>query len=97
MLKPSAQQLFQPAVSQAADDLEAGVALHHGGAQLRRHMKNARKREGRYGMSIGKEHRSSSRKVDLAVAFVGARMLYRLVSLKTTRSSGKGRLMLLPD
>jgi hypothetical protein len=45
-------------------------------------MKNARKREGRYGMTVGKEHRSSSRKVDLAVCAIGARMLWRQVSLK---------------
>jgi len=95
MLKPSAQQLFQPAVSQAADDLEAGVALHHGGTQLRRHMKNARRREGRYGVTIGKEHRSSSRKVDLAVGFVGARMLYRLVTLKKPIGSGRGRVIVM--
>ena len=95
MLKPSAQQLFQPAVSQAAEDLKAGVALHHGGSALRRHMKNARLREGRYGATVGKEHRSSSRKVDLAVCFIGARMLYRLVSLKKTTGTGKGRVILM--
>jgi hypothetical protein len=97
MLRPSSQQLFQPAVSQVADDLEAGSALHHGGTQLRRHMKNARLREGRFGATIGKEHRSSSRKVDLAVCFVGARMLWRLVTLKKPIGSGRGRVIILPD
>jgi hypothetical protein len=98
MLKPSAQQLFQPAVTQAADDLESGVALHHGGSQLRRHMKNARRREGRYGVTVGKEHRSSSRKVDLAVCFIGARMLWRQVRLgRKVGAPGKGRVIILPD
>jgi hypothetical protein len=44
-------------------------------------MKNARRREGRYGVTVGKEHRSSSRKVDLAVCAIGARMLWRLIRL----------------
>lgn len=96
MLTASAQQLFQPAVSQAAEDLEQGVAPHHGGQQLRRHMKNARRREGRYGVTIGKEHRSSARKVDLAVCFVGARMLWRTVRLtQKTGTPGRGRVILL--
>ncbi|MGH3631469.1 MAG: hypothetical protein ACRDRL_29020 [Sciscionella sp.] len=97
MLKPSPQQMFQPAVSQVAEDLEAGVALHHGGERLRQHMKNARRREARYGITIGKEHRSSQRKVDLAVCFVGARMLMRLVNLKQQPGTGKGRVIILPD
>lgn len=96
MLKPGPQQQFQPAVSQLREELEAGTALHNGGAEMRRHMKNARKREGRYGLSIGKEHRSSARKVDLAVCAVGARMLWRLVRLsKKAGTPGKGRVILL--
>lgn len=95
MLRPSCQQLFQPAVSQAAEDLEAGVAIHHGGDRLRQHMKNARRREGRYGVTIGKEHRSSRRKVDLAVCFIGARMLMRLVNLNKPRGPGKGRVIVM--
>lgn len=98
MLKPSSQQVFQPAVSQLAEDLEAGTALHHGGRRLVQHMKNAREREGRYGLSIGKEHRSSKRKVDLAVCAVGARMLWRTVQLAQKKSAGapgKGRVIAL--
>ena len=96
MLKPGSQAVFQPAVSQLAEDLEAGVALHHGGTALRQHMKNARRREGRYGVSIGKEHRSSARKVDLAVCAVGARMLWRQLVLAQRQSKGtpgKGRVI----
>ena len=97
MRKPSAQQVFQPAVSQLAEDLESGSALHHGGDRLRQHMKNARRREGRYGVSIGKEHRSSSRKVDLAVCAIGARMMWRQLRLtqKSNGAPGKGRVIAL--
>lgn len=82
MLKPGPQQLFQPAVSQTADDLEHSAFAVQDSKRLIQHMKNARRREGRYGMSMGKEHRTSSRKVDLAVCLVGARMLRRQVLLK---------------
>jgi hypothetical protein len=81
MLKPGAQAQFQPAVSQLAEDMKAETAFHHGGAILMRHMKNARRRDGRYGTTIGKETRSSARKVDLAVCAIGARMLWRMVQL----------------
>jgi hypothetical protein len=57
-------------------------------------MKNARRREGKFGVTIGKEHRSSSRKVDLAVCAVGARMLWRQVRLANkTGTPGKGRVL----
>lgn len=87
-----AQQLFQPAVTQAAEDMEAGEAPYRDSAVLRRHLKNARRREGRFGITIGKENRSSTRKVDLATCFVGARMLYRIVRLNQ-RTGGKGRVI----
>lgn len=94
MLTTPAQLLFQPAVQQLAEDLEAGTAPHHGGGQLRRQCKNAKRREGRFGISIGKEHRSSARKVDLAVCFVGARMLWRIVRLsQKSGAPGKGRVV----
>lgn len=90
-----AQQLFQPAVSQVADEMKDGQAPYRDSAILRRHMKNARRREGRFGITIGKESRSSTRKVDLAVCFVGARMLWRIVRLSGKKSGapGKGRVL----
>ncbi len=84
MLKPTSQQLFQPAVGQLAEDLASGAAVHHGGARLKQHMKNARRREGRYGVTIGKESRSSARKIDLAVCAVGARMMRRQWQLQNS-------------
>jgi hypothetical protein len=96
MLKPSAQQLFQPAVSQLADDMKAGAVAHHGGATLKRHMKNAKCHDGRYGKTIAKETRSSPRKIDLAVCAVGARMLRRqFLMTKKTGTPGKGRVLAL--
>lgn len=92
-----AQQLFQPAVTQVAEEMEAGETPYHDSGVLRRHMKNARRREGRFGITIGKENRSSTRKVDLAVCFVGARMLWRIVRMSREKSGapGKGRVIVL--
>ncbi|MGH3996688.1 MAG: hypothetical protein ACRDTJ_04415 [Pseudonocardiaceae bacterium] len=92
-----AQQAYQPAVTQAAEDLEAGEAPYVDSPVLRRHMKNGRRREGRFGIVIGKENRSSTRKVDLAVCFVGARMLMRIVRLSQQGKGtpGKGRVIIL--
>lgn len=95
MATTQAQQLFQPAVTQLSEDLEAGDALHHGGAMLRRHSKNAKRREGRFGITIGKENRSSPRKVDLAVCWVGGRMLWRIVRLNKPSGPGKGRVLVM--
>lgn len=89
-----AQQLYQPAVTQVAEDMEAGKTPYRDSPALRRHLKNARRREGRFGLVIGKENRSSTRKVDLAVCFVGARMLWRIVRLsQKSGAPGKGRVI----
>lgn len=96
MLLPSSQQVFQPAVTQLAEDLENGDAPHHGGSALKRHAKAARRREGRFGVTIGKEHRSSSRKVDLAVCWVGGRMLWRIVrNAQRSGAPGRGRVVVM--
>lgn len=60
---------------------------HDGDRALRMHVLNARRWPNKYGISLGKEHRESARKVDLAVCAVGARMLRRMVLNK--EASGK--------
>jgi hypothetical protein len=95
MLKPGPQQLFQPAVSQTADDLENGRVPLVASKRLLQHMKNARQREARYGITVGKENRSSSRKVDLAVCLILGQMLRRLVNLKKTSTGKRGRVIVL--
>lgn len=57
---------------------------HDGNGMLRQHIRNARRRTNNHGVSFGKEHRESARKVDLAVCAVGASMLRRLVLNKDT-------------
>lgn len=58
---------------------EPPMLTHDGDHRLRMHVHNARRRPNNYGVSLGKEHRESQRKVDLAVCMVGAGMVRRLL------------------
>jgi len=51
-----------------------GESPHDGDLKLGRHVKNARRRPNRWGVSFGKESRESPHKVDALAAFVLARM-----------------------
>jgi hypothetical protein len=48
---------------------------HDGNPVLARHVANARRRPNRWGVSVGKEAPSSSKKIDAAVCMIGARMV----------------------
>jgi hypothetical protein len=63
---------------------------HDGSGMLRQHIRNARRRTNNHGVSFGKEHRESARKVDLAVCAVGASMLRRPSSARA-RSGDRRR------
>lgn len=76
---------FTMASELALTEIKGGGFTHDGDARLSRHVGNARNRPNRWGVSIGKESPSSSRKVDLAVCMIGARMVRRLYI------SGEGR------
>lgn len=75
---------FTGAAERCLAEMEARRFTHDGDLRLRQHVRNARRRPNRFGVSFGKEHRESARKVDLAVCAVGARMLRRLVQNKDT-------------
>ena len=84
--------LFTGAAERFVAEVTAQRFTHDGDIRLRQHVRNARRRPNDYGVSLGKEHRESSRKVDLAVCAVGARMLRRLYQNKDTSTkqrSGK--------
>jgi hypothetical protein len=70
--------------AQAVDD--DGSLSWDGDPMLRLHVHNARRRPNQWGVSIGKQSRSSSKLVDYAVSMVGARLGRRLVL-----NSGKER------
>lgn len=96
MRTPQHQQIFTEAAMRFVLDVEAGEFTQCGSAGLANHVKNARRRPNRYGVSLGKEHRESARKIDLAVCAVGARMMWRQWTNKK-RSGGSGRVIVLED
>lgn len=72
------QQQFAEATERAYSDIRARRFAHDGNKLLRQHVANARRRPTQWGaVAIGKEHRESSRKIDLAVCMIGARMIRR--------------------
>lgn len=81
------RQITQEAeLTAAAIDDDAEPFTWDGDPMLRMHVHNARRRPNQFGVSIGKQSRSSSRLVDYAVSMVGARVGRRLVL-----NSGKKR------
>jgi hypothetical protein len=92
MTAPSRVDQFTAAAERCATEIEEHILLHDGDPRLRTHARNARRYPNRYGVSLWKGHRESPRKVDLAVAMVGARMVRRLVlnnPSRKRRRSGK--------
>lgn len=94
------QQVFTEAVDRFYRDVLERQLTHDGHKMLRQHVANARRRTNAWGYTIGKEHRESARKVDLAVCAIGARMLRRMVLNSTAwskrgRARGKGRVVVL--
>jgi hypothetical protein len=93
------QETFTEAVKRTHADVLERTLFHDGHKVLRTHVINARRRTNRWGVTIGKEHRESARKIDLAVCMVGARMLRRMILNSPKRAkkktSGKGRVVVL--
>lgn len=61
--------------------------IHDGNPVLRSHVHNARRRPNAFGIGIGKESRSSSKKIDLAFCMIGSNLGARIAlnSGKTTK------------
>jgi hypothetical protein len=79
MRSPERMATFTQAAMRFCTEVQDRTFTHDGDRSMRGHVLNARRRPNKNGVSLGKEHRESSRKVDLAVCAVGARMLRRLV------------------
>lgn len=94
------QETFTDAVKRTREDILQRQLIHDGHKVMRTHVINSRRRTNAWGITIGKEHRESARKIDLAICMIGARMLRRTVlnspkneKRKTVR--GKGRVVVL--
>ena len=98
MTSPERTKMFVAAAETFVEELEvegAGetrfdpVFRIDGHPALMDHLRNAKKYPMRDGVSLWKGHRESAKKVDLAVAAVGARMLRRLVLNKGVEEEKK--------
>ena len=93
------QAIFVPAVERLETDIDSGEFRFARSAWLQRHLINARRHPGRFGVSMRKEGRESAKKIDLAVCAAGGRMLRRLVELSrinhNTGAPGAGRAIAL--
>lgn len=67
-------QQFTQACERLHDAIVERVVSHDGGARMREHFHNARRRPNRWGVGVGKEHRESARKIDSVPAAVLARL-----------------------
>ncbi|MGZ3140809.1 hypothetical protein ACVDFE_02150 [Lentzea chajnantorensis] len=79
MTSPVRIEQFTAAAMRTAEEIEDHTLLHDGDNRLRRHVLNARRYPNRYGTSLWKGAKESAKKIDLAVAMVGARMVRRLL------------------
>ena len=94
------QEEFTEAVTRTREDILERRLTHDGHKVMRAHVANARRRTNPWGITIGKEHRESPRKIDLAICMIGARMLRRRLLnskqySKRPKSRGKGRVVVL--
>ncbi|GAA1138451.1 hypothetical protein [Nocardioides aquiterrae] len=82
---------FTEAAERTQTDIANGDLTYAPHALLEQHVRNARRAPNEHGISLSKEHRESARKVDAAVAMVGARLMWRfyLTQLQQQRESDK--------
>lgn len=92
MRNPRHVQLFTDAAERFTTDVTAGTLTHDKGALLVQHVRNARRRPNKWGISLGKDHRESPRKVDAAVCAVGARMMWRQFLQADTKKKRSGKV-----
>lgn len=69
---------FTTAAELAEAEIMQHSFTHDGNPLLTEHVLNARRHEGRYGITVRKESRKSSKKIDACVCMIGARMVWRL-------------------
>lgn len=69
---------FTRAAELVEAEIRDGLFSHDDHPVLARHVHNLRRRPNRWGVSVGKETRSSPKKVDAGVCMIGARMVRRL-------------------
>lgn len=72
-------------------EIREGRFTHDGDARTARHIRNARRADTRWGISVKKESPDSPDKIDAAVCVIGVRMVWRLVKAKTPEKKRTGK------
>lgn len=98
MTSPEKAKEFVLATERVREEMiQGGTYTHDGHPALVNHLRNARVNiANKWGVAIMKEHRESARKIDLAVCFIGAAMLRRLVMNKGLESMQKAEVWYAP-
>jgi hypothetical protein len=73
-------------------EIDEGKLTHDGDSRLARHVANCRRKHNQYGITVRKESRDSSRKIDAAVAMIGARHVRRLALAAAPKRKRSGRV-----
>jgi len=89
MTHPENHKKFVEQVQVTEEDIEQAAFTHDGDVRLRTHMLNAKRVPTRHGMSIGKEHRESKRKMDGAATLNIGRLARRLYLNQNTKRGGQ--------
>lgn len=82
---------FTTAAELAEAEIMQHSFTHDGNPLLTEHVLNARRHEGRYGITVRKESRKSAKKIDACVCMIGARMVWRLARERGGVSKKKQR------
>src|SRR5699024_5452482 len=83
---------FTQAAELALSEIEDGTFTHDGNGVLSRHVSNARRKVNQYGVTVRKESRDSSRKIDAAVCMIGARHARRMALAAAPKKKRSGRV-----
>lgn len=88
MSDPQHAREFVEQVGRTTSEIGSRELVHDGDVRLRNHVLNARRMPTKWGVSLGKNHRESRRKIDLAVAMVGSRLARRTYLNGARRKAG---------
>ncbi|SIM00935.1 phage terminase [Mycobacteroides abscessus subsp. abscessus] len=96
MRNPIHTQLFVAEAERFVTEVNEGKLTHDRNGLLRQHVIQAKRAPSKYGISLMKEHRESAKKIDAAVAAVGARLMYKQIIGKPSKGKfapGRGRML----
>lgn len=96
MRNPIHTQLFVTEAEKFVSEVNDEKLTQDRNGLLRQHVINAKRAPSKWGISLMKEHRESAKKIDAAVAAVGARLMYKQIIGKPSKSKyapGRGRMV----